>query len=244
MKKKIKTISIILAALTLITIAIAIHYTNTHRNIRDEILKDHNTNIITYSEDKILSIIEEQEDLKWYKNIDDAFCDNENCDLNEMVVISEFQNDYSCRRMYYCPSDKATKTVVALDVAKSDESYSQPIYYGEVIINIFEQSDYKYSCIDNIAEGMWINYFNIVPFYENHAVDCFGFWSNEDELKNVTIEGQSLNEFYELKYDDGSSYVMWKLSLDDVQDKLKSIKGDVTPGVIIETLDIKSKEAN
>ncbi len=241
MNRALKRIFIILGILVVVVIAIAIHYTNTHRKIEDEVLKDPSTKIIQYDEKKIISLIEKQEELSWYKDIDEAFNDNEYCDLSGMVLFAEFQNDYSCRRMYYDPSSKVTKTVIALDVVKSDEVYSQPIYYGEVIINIFEQSDYKYSCVDNIAEGMWINYFNIIPFYENHAVDCFGFWNNKDELKDVTIEGQNIKDFYELNYDDGTSYVMWKLSLDDVQDKLKAIEGDVTPSLIIKTLDIKTK---
>ncbi len=183
-----------------------------------------------------------ESDINWHNNIDEAFEDVNFDTFDDKVLLAQFENDYLVRRIYYSPKQKTGKTAICLDVIKDNGLYSGAVFYGEVIINQYEIIDFNYNCADNVAEGLWANYLNVIPFYENHAVDCFGFWNNKDELKDVTIEGQNIKEFYELNYDDGTSYIMWKLSLDDVQDKLKAIEGDVTPGVIIETLDIRTKK--
>ncbi len=243
-----KIIKGVILATFLLFIIITVVVIKEHKNkpVTNEKIVTRNTKIILYSEKMVMSdvISAKESDINWHNNIDEAFEDEDFELYDDKVLFAQFENDYLVRRFYYSPKQHTGKSAICLDVIKKNGLYSNAVFYGEVLINQYEIIDFKYNCADNVAEGLWANYLNVIPFYENHAVDCFGFWSNEDDLKNVTIEGQSLNEFYELKYDDGTSYVMWKLSLDDVQDKLKSIKGDVTPGVIIETLDIKSKEAN
>ena len=81
---------------------------------------------------------------------------------------------------------------------------------------------YHYDLDDSVCERIVDQYASHALAQKNEEIPVFwGCWKNKDELKSLTIDGQSVETIAKLS--DSSPYSFWMIQSDGILPKLKTI---------------------
>ena len=229
LRRKRKNVWIILTGLTFEMIGFGVLVSHHHADVSDlnqsiaidADLSGDPASLSTDSEDYIAD-----DKLHWYDSVDEAMQDDS--------LVRDAETYVSCRQLADpAGMTESDGTVMAFYGIQNDDDhlaiyycrirngkYSQPYQIDKPVCA--DNLAYHYDLDDSVCERIVDQYASHALAQKNEEIPVFwGCWKNKDELKSLTIDGQSVETIAKLS--DSSPYSFWMIQSDGILPKLKTI---------------------
>lgn len=229
LRRKRKNVWIILTGLTFGMIGFGVLVSHHHVDVSDlnqsiaidADLSGDPASLSTDSEDHIAD-----DELHWYDSVDEATQDDS--------LVRDAETYVSYRQLAdLAGMTESDGTVMAFYGIQNDDDhlaiyyyrirngkYSQPYQIDKPVSA--DNPAYHYDLDDSVCERIVDQYASHALAQKNEEIPVFwGCWKNKNELKSLTIDGQSVETIAKLS--DSSPYSFWMIQSDGILPKLKTI---------------------
>ena len=182
---------------------------------------------------------------KWYDSIASSMEDNKSSDfskLADLIICLETDTEAAA---FYLTNDSDGRVAV-IKFHKENDRYSTPYQsrYEYADINNSMYADSYYFRLNSATAWYIFDEYNINAYLKSDDGNdiFFGFWTNEDETKSLSICGKPVNVVDTPIQLNGKAIYMWYIYMENVADKMSKVNfSHTTLNTIAQILEIESE---
>ncbi|MBR1815877.1 MAG: hypothetical protein IJ763_04170 [Lachnospiraceae bacterium] len=258
LKKLVKaliTLFIVIAVIfILMVVAVVLNVPSYFKTDTGDISMSYSTNIYIENyieigpvskEDKNEDNTSEDTSDKWYDSIDSAMDDNKSSDFSKLADLMICLETDTEAAAFYLTNDIDGRVAV-IKFHKENDRYSAPYQsrYEYADINNSIYADSHYFRLNSAAAWYIFDEYNINSYLKSDDGNdiFFGFWTNEDETKSLSVCGKPVNVVdIPIQLNDKTIY-MWYIYMDNAADKMSKVNySHTTLNTIAQILEIESE---